>query len=235
MHDRVKQLADIGDVKGLKYIFVDALDVDPTFELYQEDYAYCRSKGRFEPYQELTPLTHDQKEWTMDYWVQLKTDLLKNFSEKRLMHMKEVAQELKANKIRRLTEERRLRKEESEKKAAAEIKRTNAAPTQSSASEKLRETGKVGDKQKEENARVEALKREYSSPTNMVPDTRVTDNGSVIHSHTTYPSYNKSKEPPKKAFPVAIAAVVLAIIAILAVVLVVASNPGNAAELLYMK
>ena len=49
MHDKDKQFADVGDVRVLKYIFVDALDADPTFDSYQEDYEYCRSKGLFEP------------------------------------------------------------------------------------------------------------------------------------------------------------------------------------------
>ena len=96
LHDEVKRLADSNDVVGLRYVFVDALDADPTFEFYQEDYDYCRSKGLLEPHQELTPLTQDQTQWTKDYWAHLKVDLLKNLSEKRLMHMKQVAQVLKA-------------------------------------------------------------------------------------------------------------------------------------------
>ena len=107
MHAEVKRLADSGDIKGLRYVFADALDMDPTFDRYQEDYDYCRSKGLLEPHQELTPLTQDKTMWTKDYWMQLKADLLRNLSEKRLMHMKQVAQVLKADKIKRVEEELR--------------------------------------------------------------------------------------------------------------------------------
>jgi len=57
MDNKIKQLADSGKIKELKYIFVDSLDVDPTFLQYEEDYNYCRRI--LEPHQELTPLTDD--------------------------------------------------------------------------------------------------------------------------------------------------------------------------------
>lgn len=163
MHTEVKRLADSGDMIDLKYIFVDALDVDPTFEEYQEDYEYCRSKGLFEKHQELTPLIWDQGQWTLDYWVQLKTDLLKNFSDERLMHMKKVAQVLKADKILRLAEERKLRKEKVEKKKTVEETRQTkfaqnqkkndkptSVSTETSASETRCEIGKAGIQQQAE-------------------------------------------------------------------------------------
>ena len=53
----VKKCAESGDIKGLHYIFVDCLDVDPTFEKYKSDYDYCKNiSGFLEPYQELTSL-----------------------------------------------------------------------------------------------------------------------------------------------------------------------------------
>ena len=106
MHSEVKRLADQGDIAGLRYIFADALDVDPTFEQYQADYDYCQSKGLLEPHQEFTPLTDEPSQWTKDYWAHLKVDLLKNLSARRLTHMKKVAQVLMEDKIQCLTAER---------------------------------------------------------------------------------------------------------------------------------
>lgn len=103
----IKAYADSGDLISLKYVFVDALDIDPTFERYRDSYDYCRSvPGLMEDYRELTPLTEDRSLWTEDYWVKLKTDLAHNFSDKRMRHMCQVAQVLMAEKVRRLTQER---------------------------------------------------------------------------------------------------------------------------------
>ena len=108
MHKEVKSCADKGDIKGLKYIFVDCLDVDPTFEKYKEDYEYCKNlNGLFESHRELTPFSMDKSLWNYKYWQKLKTDLLKNFSDSRFKHMidierieklKEQASQAQANK-----------------------------------------------------------------------------------------------------------------------------------------
>ncbi|MBE6061160.1 MAG: hypothetical protein E7215_13450 [Clostridium sulfidigenes] len=103
----VKKCLDAGDIKGLRYIFLDSLDVDPTFEKYKDDYSVCRSlDGMFEPYVELTPLSTSHSEWDMDYWVKIKFDQKKNFSQKRFEHMIEVAKVVHAEKIERLLAER---------------------------------------------------------------------------------------------------------------------------------
>lgn len=116
MNAEIKKCADAKDVKGLRYIFVDCLDVDPTFESYEEDYEYCKKiKDFFVDFEEITPLKSDSFEWNEDYWVKLKVDLLKNFSEKRFLHMIEVAKVVKAEKIKRLQQERQALKTEQEK------------------------------------------------------------------------------------------------------------------------
>lgn len=107
MHKDVKQCADSGDIKGLRYIFVDSLDVDPTFEKYQEDFAYCQNvPGLFEVHVELLPFTSDENRWNNEYWEKLKLDLLKNFSLKRFQHMMLVAKVVHAEKIKRISLER---------------------------------------------------------------------------------------------------------------------------------
>lgn len=108
MNIEVKKCADNKDIKGLKYIFVDCLDVDPTFEKYKEEYGYCsKIPGFLEEYIELTPLLMGMNQWNEEYWVKLKVDLLNNFSEKRFTHMIAVAKVVKADKVKRLVKERK--------------------------------------------------------------------------------------------------------------------------------
>lgn len=107
MHKDVKQCADNGDIKGLRYIFVDSLDVDPTFEKYKEDFDYCKSlSGLFIEHIELSPLIQDENQWDSVYWGKLKSDLLKNFSLERFQHMQRVAKVVYADKIKRISAER---------------------------------------------------------------------------------------------------------------------------------
>lgn len=106
MLEEVKKFADAGDVKSLKYIFVDSLDVDPTFEDYLDDYNYCVIKGLFEPHKKLNDFSNRKSDWNDDYWQILKRDLLKNFSRERLDHMRKVALVVLADKVERLKRER---------------------------------------------------------------------------------------------------------------------------------
>ena len=117
MHKDVKKYVDLGDVQRLKYIFVDSLDVDPTFEKYKEDYEYAKTvPGLIEQNQELTPMTKDQSRWNDNYWIALKKDLVKNFSAERFEHMQNVAKVIYADKIKRLEAERKKNSEASKEK-----------------------------------------------------------------------------------------------------------------------
>ena len=113
MDKYIKECIDRHDVKGLKCIFSDALEADPTFENYEEAFVDCKSKGLLEEHVELTPLTEDRSRWTEGYWVQLKQDLVKNFSERRMNHMREVAQVVRSDKFKRICNERAQRREAS--------------------------------------------------------------------------------------------------------------------------
>lgn len=223
MHAEVKRLADGGDIRGLRYVFVDALDVDPTFMRYQEDYDYCRSKGLLEPHQELTPLTQDQTQWTKDYWAHLKVDLLKNLSEKRLMHMKQVAQVLKADKIRRLTEERRQAAEaarlQEERKQMEEMSPASSATQTPS-------QAKAGTAAEEERRRIEALKAKYAREE---AERKKRTEAARMETEKAN-AEERRKNAPKKVIWVAVAAAILVVM--IAVILVVVSNPGNAAAVL---
>ena len=237
LHDEVKRLADSDDVVGLRYVFVDALDADPTFEFYQEDYDYCRSKVLLEQHQELTPLTQDKTQWTKDYWAHLKVDLLKNLSEKRLMHMKEVAQVLKEDEIQRLQEEQKKAEEAARRKAEEAARKEDE--TRKKEAERSKETERPktaathtqaqpapGSKQEKENQRVKAIiaqnaRENAESNRSTEAARRETDKANAEA---------KRRAEPKKVTRIAIAATILVII--LAVILVVVSNPGNAAAVL---
>lgn len=107
MDQKIKQYADARDLTSLKYIFVDSLDVDPTFEQYEEAYNYCKSiPGLLEQHIELTPFTNDVSQWTETYWAKLKMDLKKNFSDQRMNYMRKVANVLLADKAQRILKER---------------------------------------------------------------------------------------------------------------------------------
>lgn len=43
----VKRCIEQNDIRGLHYIFAEALEVDPTFEKYQEDYDVCKKIRAF--------------------------------------------------------------------------------------------------------------------------------------------------------------------------------------------
>lgn len=110
MDKTIKNLADNRDIKSLKYIFRDSLDVDPTFLRYEEDYNYCKNiPGLLEEHIELTPFTYEHTKWNEDYWTRLKMDLVKNFSDVRMCHMREVATVFLAEKIQRIIDERAIR------------------------------------------------------------------------------------------------------------------------------
>lgn len=105
----IKKYADAGDKTNLKYIFAGAFDADPTFEKYEEEFQYCKTKGVFDTHAELTPFIEDRSKWDENYWYNLQSDLKKNFSSERLAHMKDVAQVVFAQKAARLREERKAR------------------------------------------------------------------------------------------------------------------------------
>lgn len=107
MHKEVKSAADNGDIKKLRYIFVDSLDVDPTFVNYLDDLNYAKNVPEFfEKNQTLTPFRNDSSSWDVDYWIALKRDLQKNFSSERLEFMKKVAPLVHTEKYQRILAER---------------------------------------------------------------------------------------------------------------------------------
>ena len=69
----------------------------------RDRYNYCKSiPGLLEPHIELTPFSENRANWTEEYWTSLKMDLIKNFSDKRMSHMRDVAQVFLADKVQRI-------------------------------------------------------------------------------------------------------------------------------------
>lgn len=131
MLPEIRKCAEKQDIKGLRYIFMDALDVDPTFDKYREDYEYCRKiGGLFDAHRELGGMNQNESGWNAGYWEQLKTDLMKNFSEKRYTHMIQVAKVVYAAKIERLMKERERALSEANKKMEAVVQSKNVRPLQ---------------------------------------------------------------------------------------------------------
>lgn len=163
MLEDVKKFADAGDVKRLKYIFVDSLDVDPTFEQYLDDYNYCVKKGLFEPHKNLNAFTDRQADWDDNYWQILKRDLLKNFSRERLDHMRKVAPVVLADKVARLRQERQ---QQNRQPAAPPISQPSAPvrpaspPPLKSKAEQDRELEAARQKLAQENAAIERQQQE---------------------------------------------------------------------------
>ncbi len=109
MHDAIKKYVESQNKLSLKYALADGFDVDPTYEKYEEDLAYCKKNmpDLFEPYTELTLLINDKSQWNEAYWLKLKKDIITNFSEKRFNHMREVAKYVFRSKVSRLENERK--------------------------------------------------------------------------------------------------------------------------------
>lgn len=160
MDEQIKKYADEGNIKQLKFIFVDALDVDPTFVRYKEEYEYCKSHGVLEPHEELTPFTADKLQWDEKYWASLKADLIKNFSDKRMAHMKEVAQIFLASKIQKILADRQ---KEVDKKSSVSSSLVQTATVSSAnttfQSSNVQKTPEM-DRNQQEKLRIEKIKQE---------------------------------------------------------------------------
>lgn len=109
VYHEVKECADNSDIRGLRYIFLSCLDVDPTFKKYERSFEdYKDLSGLFVPHidEGFMSFENDSNKWkSIDYWNQLKIDLLENFSMERFQHMREVAKVVYAEKILRLEKE----------------------------------------------------------------------------------------------------------------------------------
>lgn len=226
MHTEVKKCVADNDIKGLRYIFADALDVDPTFEKYKEDYAYCKTiNGFFEPFIECTRLSFDKNQWNRKYWNQLKMDILKNFSEKRYEHMIQVAQIVYAEKIQRLQKERSMQKKNTLNEAQSTV--TNSQENQRSMASKNdnRKTKVIefeGKLLSEEAVNEILMKRKKNAEENKRVEERIAQQN-VQHIerkvNENYNSGQKGESESKKALGIA-AVIVIVIILIIVMIII---------------
>ena len=226
MHTEVKKCVADNDIKGLRYIFADALDVDPTFEKYKEDYAYCKTiNGFFETFIECTRLSFDKNQWNRKYWNQLKMDILKNFSEKRYEHMIQVAQIVYAEKIQRLQKERSMQKKNTLNEVQSTV--TNIQKNQRSMASKndSRKTKVIefeGKLLSEEAVNEILMKRKKNAEENKRVEERIAQQN-VQHIerkvNENYNSGQKGESESKKALGIA-AVIVIVIILIIVMIII---------------
>ena len=169
MIKEINRYIENNDMIGLRYIFLDCLDVDPTFEKYKEGYDRVKTiEGFFEDYVEIHPLIEEQEKWNEDYWIQLKNDLRENFSEKRFMHMRKVAKVYFSDKISKLQRQRaneKIKKIEEkiyreEKKDSSKLTKDNSKPKEEILSAKERQDKLLEERKKEEKEKYEAQIRQ---------------------------------------------------------------------------
>jgi len=173
MHNEVKERVENKDIRGLQFVFANCLDVDPTFEKYEEDYAYCckNAPEMFEAHVEgRTPLTNNQGSWNDDYWNEVKIDLLKNFSKKRFEHMRKVAQVVYAEKISRLISERRKLEEEAKRKQEEQNK--NQVHKDNSSSNAVGQQVRTKSRRQEQEEELEKAKRKLAEENRRVEEER---------------------------------------------------------------
>jgi hypothetical protein len=225
----VKKCIESKDIKGLHYIFVDSLDVDPTFEKYNEDYEYCKGiNGFLEPHVDITPFSSSEK-WNEKYWVQIKMDLMKNFSEKRFSHMREVVKVIYSEKIKRLELEReRLSKknQEVEKNQKEQMARIQAdrQKDNASANKSFVVTSQILDAEKAQKERLEEKHRAIELHNQEVEKKQKEQMARIQAARQKDKESKNNKsyvETPKKATGAVTAAVVIIAIILIIVLIIV--------------
>ena len=229
MDKKIKQYADAGDLTSLKYIFVDSLDVDPTFEQYEEAYDYCKSiPGLLEQHTELTPFIGDASQWTETYWAKLKMDLKKNFSDQRMSHMRKVAKVLLADKAQRILKERQA----TSSTTAAPIQSVPHASTRpASPTPKVQSTVPSEAEQEkalqEERARIEAENRRIAAEQEAKKREAAARAAAREKENQRFESQQRTESGafPKKAVGIAIV-VVAVVVAVVVFLLLKSRNPA---------
>lgn len=245
LRPNVKNYAESGNMRGLHYIFRDALDADPTFEDYLESYRYCENiPGFFEKHREITPLAGKDFWQSTTYWNQLKMDLTENFSRERYEHLRKVAQVYYAEKIRTIRQEEEIERQNQKIAEAHRCVAQNESVrqknnTSQSIEAPVRAQGNsqkiAADKQRQEDERIareiEELNNENLRTTRdkQNQDEKIAQRKKQLEreNQETLRADNSRKGDScsKKWIGVAVAVVIV----ILAVVLLLQGNPGNPA------
>ena len=222
MHKQVKEYLGKGDIRGLRYVFLDSLDVDPTFEDYQEDYDNCKKvSGFFDEHQELTPVA-DRSQWNNDYWQRLKRDLEKNFSRKRFEHMKAVAKVVYADKAARLLNERKKKASASSSVKPDTVKGAEAGSSHSTASS-VDEANAAAERQmKADEDRIKRRKEEERVKEKQAKEhqNNATAGSGYGHSSQTYSDRNVKKNQTNNAGSLHLGMIVGGVVLLIAAIVI---------------
>ena len=222
MHKQVKEYLGKGDIRGLRYVFLDSLDVDPTFEDYQEDYDNCKKvSGFFDEHQELTPVA-DRSQWNNDYWQRLKRDLEKNFSRERFEHMKAVAVVVYADKAARLLNERKKKASGSSSVKLDTVKGAEAGSSHSTASS-VDEANAAAERQmKADEDRIKRRKEEERVKEKQAKEhqNNATAGSGYGHSSQTYSDRNVKKNQTNNAGSLHLGMIVGGVVLLIAAIVI---------------
>ena len=222
MHKQVKEYLGKGDIRGLRYVFLDSLDVDPTFEDYQEDYDNCKKvSGFFDEHQKLTPVA-DRSQWNNDYWQRLKRDLEKNFSRERFEHMKAVAMVVYADKAARLLNERKKKASGSSSVKLDTVKGAEAGSSHSTASS-VDEANAAAERQmKADEDRIKRRKEEERVKEKQAKEhqNNATAGSGYGHSSQTYSDRNVKKNQTNNAGSLHLGMIVGGVVLLIAAIVI---------------
>ena len=222
MHKQVKEFLAKGDIRGLRYVFLDSLDVDPTFEDYQEDYDNCKKVSVFfEKHHELTTFA-DRAQWNNDYWQRLKRDLEKNFSRERFEHMKAVAMVVYADKAARLLNERKKKASGSSSVKLDTVKGAEAGSSHSTASS-VDEANAAAERQmKADEDRIKRRKEEERVKEKQAKEhqNNATAGSGYGHSSQTYSDRNVKKNQTNNAGSLHLGMIVGCVVLLIAAIVI---------------
>ena len=222
MHKQVKEYLGKGDIRGLRYVFLDSLDVDPTFEDYQEDYDNCKKvSGFFDKHQELTP-DADRSQWNNDYWQRLKRGLGKTLSRESFEHMKAAAEVVYADKAARLLNERKKKASGSSSVKPDTVKGAEAGSSHSTASS-VDEANAAAERQmKADEDRIKRRKEEERVKEKQAKEhqNNATAGSGYGHSSQTYSDRNVKKNQTNNAGSLHLGMIVGGVVLLIAAIVI---------------
>lgn len=243
LRPNVKEYADSGNVRGLHYIFRDALDADPTFENWLDSYDYCEKvPGFFVEHTELTPF--DSSRWKDEtYWVQLKMDLMENFSKERYEYLRRMAQVYYAEKIKRIQLERVQRSRNSQAVGTSATPgqdavypqptaaRENAAP----AEQEARKQTPKKDLNAAENERIRQMREEIEEANRKAAEAKRKKERALEQARQELAQENRANRNGGNGSKKLLGVVLAAVVIILAIVFLLRGSPNTAAAAITAK
>ena len=237
LRPNVKEYADSGNVRGLHYIFRDALDADPTFENWLDSYDYCEKvPGFFVEHTELTPF--DNSRWKDEtYWVQLKMDLMENFSKERYEYLRQMAQVYYAEKIKRIQLERAQRSRNNQDAGTSAAPGQNAVRPQPTAArenaapaeQEARKQTPKKDLNAAENERIRQMREEIEEANRKAAEAKRNKERALEQARQELAQENRANRNGGNGSKKLLGVVLAAVVIILAIVFLLRGSPNTAA------